>query len=102
MEKLTEIRDFTIIYDGLFWIYYQEKYCPISIKPAELEMLFEKEGIDMKTPDEDDGFSVSYNFKKTVLMISSSYFLQLKDELNQDVSPVLCTIKLKNNNLSFA
>ncbi len=40
-----------------------------------------------------EGFAVSYNFEKTDLVISSSYFLQLKDENHQDVSPMVCKVK---------
>ena len=95
MEKIEEITDFTLLYDGLFWLQYGIKFSrmPISIPPSELALLFEQEGIDMKTPHAFFDDTVSYNFKKAILLVSDSYSFIMFDEDNQNISPVHCTVK---------
>lgn len=94
MMQFKEYQNFTLIYDGLFRIKYNQQFITISIKPADLVLIFEQEGKDLKYPDEEGDFSVSYHFKKAVLLISNSFYLQLQDEYNQNFSPMLCEVKI--------
>jgi len=94
MITFKEYHIFKLIYDGLFRIEYNQQLITISIKPADLALIFEQEGKDLKHPDEEEDFSVRYHFKKVVLLISNSYILQLKDEYNQNISPAFCEVKI--------
>jgi len=97
MEKTKEITDFTLLYDGLFWVQYgmNDSRIPIAITPSDLSLLFEQEGIDMKSPHAVFLDTVSYHFKKAVLLVSDTFTFKMFDEDYQDISPVRCTVKPK-------
>ena len=85
-----EIMDFTLIYNGLYWVYYEDSCHPISLSISNLFKLFEVEGIE---PNLDDDAMFEYHFKKAVLLKFNYYEVEIFDENNIPLIHAVCKVK---------
>lgn len=98
MKEGNEISNFKLWYNGLFRVEFLDNEgkansFPISLNPIELTLLFEMEGLNMKIPSRYNSMEEpEYDFKKVILIKKWSQLI-LFDEVNVDISPIICEIK---------
>ena len=66
--KTKEIKDFSLSYDGMFWIRQGNEQFPVLLNPADLVSLFEAEGLDIKIRLHELIQYNGYIFKKVTLI----------------------------------
>ena len=69
--KTKEIKDFSLSYDGMYWIRHGNEHFPVLLYPAELISLFEAEGLDMRIRLPELNLYHGYTFKKAILIRES-------------------------------
>jgi hypothetical protein len=89
--KHLEIANFELsIFNGLYWIAYEERQYPVILTPYHLKRLFEIEGLPIEafTGDEPARFS------KAILLRRDMRFAgDLFDEEGDDITPQHCWVK---------
>ncbi len=99
MWKATEIKNFTLLYNSSFWVEFpigekEQNRFPISFNPVELAKIFEKEGLDMKTPTRYDQFDYpEYDFRN-VTLVNLGY--ADGTTFNVEYPPVICYYKIQD------
>jgi len=95
-EKMTrEINDFTLMYDGMYWLKEKDGFCPIRIYPNDLILLFQTEGVVNEVDgDVDDWGQRYYQFTKATLIREDSLLsFQYFDESGNTLRLVPCHVK---------
>jgi len=70
--KTKEIKDFSLSYDGMYWIRLGNEQYPVLLNPADLVSLFEAEGLDIKIQLSELNQYNGYPFKKATLIREST------------------------------
>ena len=95
-EKTTrEINDFTLMYDGMYWLKEKDGFSPIRLYPNDLILLFQTEGVVNEVDgDFDDCGQRYYQFTKATLIREDSLLsLQYYDEAGYVLPLVPCHVK---------
>ena len=71
-EKTKEIKDFSLSYDGMYWIRQGNEQYPVMLNPTDLVSLFEAEGLDIKIRLHELNQYNGYIFKKVTLIREST------------------------------
>ena len=66
--KTKEIKDFSLSYDGMYWIRQGNEQYPVLLIPSDLVSLFEAEGLDIKIRLHELNQYNGYIFKKVTLI----------------------------------
>ena len=67
-DKAKEIKDFSLSYDGIYWIVEAEGRYPILLYPDDLTLLFQEEGLDIKVKLKELNQDKGYRFGKAILV----------------------------------
>jgi hypothetical protein len=67
-EKTNEIKNFSLSYDGMYWIRQGNEHYPVLLNPDDLVFLFEAEGLDMKVKLHELNQYKGYTFRKATLI----------------------------------
>ena len=90
-----EIKDFSLCYDGIYWIVEAKGRYPILLNPDDLVLLFQIEGLDIKVKLRELNQDKGYRFRKVILVLDETarggdYF----DTDHQSIWFVPCHVKL--------
>ena len=90
-----EINDFTLMYDGMYWLKEKDGFYPIRLYPNDLISLFQTEGV-VNEVDGDfyDWGQLYYKFTKATLIREDSLLsFQYFDEEGSTLRLVPCHVK---------
>lgn len=66
--KTKEIKDFSLSYDGMYWIRHGTEQYPVLLNPVDLVLLVEAEGLDIKSELHELNQYEGHFFKKVTLI----------------------------------
>jgi len=94
-KKTREINDFTLMYDGMYWLKEKDGFYPIRLYPDDLILLFQTEGVVNEVDGEFDNCGERYyQFRKVTLIREDSLLsLQYCDEAGYVLTLVPCHVK---------
>jgi len=72
IPKTKEIKNFSLSYDGIYWIIEDKGRYPILLNPDDLAVLFEVEGLDIKVKLKELNNDNGYRFRKATLIRANS------------------------------
>jgi len=90
-----EINDFTLMYDGMYWLKEKDGFYPIRLYPDDLILLFQTEGVVNEVDGGfDDWGQRYYQFTKATLILEDSLLsFQHFDESGNTLRLVPCHVK---------
>lgn len=78
-----EIKDFSLSYDGMFWIRQGNEHYPVLLNPDDLIFLSEAEGLDIKVKLHELNQYNGYRFRKATLILEGNahggYYFDVED-----------------------
>ncbi|MEI7982972.1 MAG: hypothetical protein WCI71_15080 [Bacteroidota bacterium] len=90
-----EINDFTLMYDGMYWLKEKDGFYPVRLYPDDLILLFQTEGVVNEVDGDFDFWGQRYfQFTKATLILEDSLpSFQYFDECGSTLRLVPCQVK---------